>query len=108
LKDAGKKKAKGRKYIDESQKEINKFKEKDVEKAAVLQNLIVDNIKSIDNYSLIIQTVSKKLCDNNALLFANLIFQHASKNKFDKSMWRVVFKLFNMLLKSNAFSSNSC
>jgi glutaminyl-tRNA synthetase len=48
-----------RKCIDEYSKEINKYvKEKDDN---LILNNIVDNIKSIDNYSLIIQTIKKAL-----------------------------------------------
>jgi glutaminyl-tRNA synthetase len=44
-----------------TQKEINKYvKEKDKNNNLIL-NTIVDNIKSIDNYSLIIQTIVKAL-----------------------------------------------
>jgi glutaminyl-tRNA synthetase len=103
LKDAWEEKGKKEENIlMNTQKEINKFvKEKDVQKAAVLQNLIVDNIKSIDNYSLIIQTVSKNIKnDNNALLFANLILQHASKISFADIDVESSTKLFNMSLKS--------
>jgi glutaminyl-tRNA synthetase len=56
------KKKKRRKCIDEYSKEINKYvKEKDENNANLILNNIVDNIKSIDNYSLIIQTIVKAL-----------------------------------------------
>jgi glutaminyl-tRNA synthetase len=57
----GKKKAKRRKCIDEYSKEINKYKRKGRNNANLILNTIVDNIKSIDNYSLIIQTIVKAL-----------------------------------------------
>jgi glutaminyl-tRNA synthetase len=58
----GKKKRQRRKCIDEYSKEINKYvKEKDENNANLILNNIVDNIKSIDNYSLIIQTIVKAL-----------------------------------------------
>jgi glutaminyl-tRNA synthetase len=63
LKDAWEeKRQKRRKCIDEYSKEINKYvKEKDENNANLILNTIVDNIKSIDNYSLIIQTIVKAL-----------------------------------------------
>jgi glutaminyl-tRNA synthetase len=62
LKDGKKKRKKRRKCIDEYSKEINKYvKEKDENNANLILNTIVDNIKSIDNYSLIIQTIVKAL-----------------------------------------------
>jgi glutaminyl-tRNA synthetase len=57
----GRKRQKRRKCIDEYSKEINKYvKEKDENNANLILNIVV-NIKSIDNYSLIIQTIVKAL-----------------------------------------------
>jgi glutaminyl-tRNA synthetase len=63
LKDAWEKgKKKEENVLMNTQKEINKYvKEKDENNANLILNTIVDNIKSIDNYSLIIQTIVKAL-----------------------------------------------
>ncbi|MBY0486197.1 MAG: glutamine--tRNA ligase/YqeY domain fusion protein, partial [Flavobacteriaceae bacterium] len=62
-------------------KELNKYvKEKDENAAEIILKPIVENIKSIDNYSLIINTILKNIKnDNNALLFANLVLKHSDK-----------------------------
>ncbi|UOV53471.1 glutamine--tRNA ligase/YqeY domain fusion protein, partial [Flavobacterium psychrophilum] len=62
-------------------KEINKYvKEKDENTAKNTLIPIIENIKSIDNYSLVINTIVKNIKnDNNALLFANLILKHSDK-----------------------------
>jgi glutaminyl-tRNA synthetase len=61
LKDAWKKKAKKKKNVlMNTQKKSIYVKEKDENNANLILT-IVDNIKSIDNYSLIIQTIVKAL-----------------------------------------------
>lgn len=88
-----------------SQKEINKFvKEKDELVANTILSNIIDNIKSIDNFSLLLQTIDKNIKnDNNSLLFANLILHHSSKiNLFDLEP-ETLNKLFNMSLKSQLY-----
>ena len=85
-----------------TQKEINKYvKEKD---AVVSQNIlesIVSNIKSIDNYSLINQTIVKNIKnDNNALLFANLILLNSDKISSKDIDAESLQKLYGMSLKS--------
>lgn len=64
-----------------TQKEINKYvKEKDENIAISILDNIVNNIKSIDNFSLLSQTVVKNVKnDNNSLLFSNLILEHSDK-----------------------------
>ena len=85
-----------------TQKDLNKYvKEKDETAAAALLIPIIETIKSVDNYSLLVQTVTKNIKnDNNALLFANLMVQHSDKvaiNSFDAD---VVQKFYTMSLKS--------
>ena len=64
-------------------------------------NTVIENIKSIDNYSLIIQTIVKNIKnDNNSLLFSNLILQHSDKVKVKDIEEESLTKLYTMSLKS--------
>ncbi len=83
-------------------KEINKYvKEKDTNAADIILKPIVDNIKGIDNYSLIINTIVKNIKnDNNALLFANLILKYSNKVTFKDIELEILTKLYTMSLKS--------
>ena len=107
LKDAWEEKGKKEEnLLMNTQKDLNKYvKEKDETAAAVLLTPIIENIKSVDNYSLLVQTVTKNIKnDNNALLFANLIVQYSDKveiNSFDAD---VVQKFYTMSLKSQLAS----
>jgi glutaminyl-tRNA synthetase len=85
-----------------TQKEINKYvKEKDASNAAFILNTIIDNIKSIDNYSLMNQTIVKNVKnDNNALLFAHLILYYSDKVHAKDIESEPLTKLFGMSLKS--------
>jgi glutaminyl-tRNA synthetase len=85
-----------------TQKEINKYvKEKDENNAQILLNSIVDNIKSIDNFSLLCQTLVKNVKnDNNSLLFANLILHFSDKVSANDIDQEIVHKLYTMSLKS--------
>ena len=85
-----------------TQKEINKYlKEKDENNAQILLNPIVDNIKSIDNFSLLCQTIVKNVKnDNNSLLFANLILHFSDKVTANDIDQEIVHKLYTMSLKS--------
>jgi glutaminyl-tRNA synthetase len=85
-----------------TQKEINKYvKEKDENNAQILLNSIVDNIKSIDNFSLLCQTLVKNVKnDNNSLLFANLILHFSDKVNANDIEQEVAHKLYTMSLKS--------
>ena len=87
-------------------KEINKYvKEKDETAAEIILKPIVDNIKSIDNYSLIINTVVKNIKnDNNALLFANLILKYSDKVAAKDIEMEPLTKLYTMSLKSQLVS----
>ena len=83
-------------------KEINKYvKEKDTNAADIILKPIVDNIKGLDNYSLIINTIVKNIKnDNNALLFANLILKYSNKVTFKDIELEILTKLYTMSLKS--------
>lgn len=87
-----------------TQKEINKYvKEKDLNLAAVLLTSIVSNIASIDNYSLLTQTVTKNIKnDNNSLLFSNLILNYSDKVSFIDIESEALQKLYTMSLKSQS------
>ena len=107
LKDAWEEKGKKEEnLLMNTQKEINKYvKEKEESNALLLLNSIVDNIKSIDNYSLIIQTITKNIKnDNNSLLFSNLILKHSDKVKVKDIEEEALIKLYTMSLKSQLAS----
>jgi len=88
-------------------KELNKYvKEKDSTAAEVILKPIIENIKSIDNYSLIINTILKNIKnDNNALLFANLVLKHSEKVSAKDIEIEQLTKLYSMSLKSQLFSA---
>jgi len=103
LKDAWEEKGKKEENLLMSmQKEINKFvKEKDDALANVTLDAIIETIKSIDNFSLICQTIIKNVKnDNNALLFSNLILHFSDKVNFKDIDSEVLTKLYSMSLKS--------
>ncbi|WP_395056182.1 glutamine--tRNA ligase/YqeY domain fusion protein [Flavobacterium sp.] len=83
-------------------KEINKYvKEKDENAAENILIPIIENIKSIDNYSLIINTIVKNIKnDNNALLFANLVLKNSDKVATKDIEIEQITKLYSMSLKS--------
>jgi glutaminyl-tRNA synthetase len=85
-----------------TQKEINKYvKEKDENAAEILLKPIIENIKSIDNYSLITQTIIKNIKnDNNSLLFSNLILKYSDKALAKDIEQEPLTKLYSMSLKS--------
>ena len=88
------------------QKEINKYvKEKDEKVAENLLIPIIENIKSIDNYSLILNTIIKNIKnDNNALLFSNLILKYSDKVTLNDIETENLQKLYLMSIKSNLAS----
>jgi len=103
LKDAWEEKGKKEENLLMSmQKEINKYvKEKDDAVANVTLDAIIETIKSIDNFSLICQTIIKNVKnDNNALLFSNLILHFSDKVNFKDIDSDVLTKLYSMSLKS--------
>ena len=103
LKDAWEEKGKKEENVlMNTQKEINKYvKEKEVSAAELLLKTIIENIKSIDNYSLVNQTIIKNIKnDNNSLLFANLILEHSDKVNSADIDSEALSKLYTMSLKS--------
>lgn len=103
LKDAWEEK--GKKEVNllmSMQKEINKYvKEKNETVADLILESIVGNIKSVDNFSLICQTIVKNVKnDNNALLFSNLILHYSDKVQFEDIESEALTKLYSMSLKS--------
>jgi glutaminyl-tRNA synthetase len=103
LKDAWEEKGKKEaNLLMNTQKEINKYvKEKDASNGDLILEKIVANIQSIDNFSLINQTVAKNVKnDNNSLLFANLILLHSDKVQPKDIEKEVLTKLYTMSLKS--------
>ena len=88
------------------QKEINKYvKEKDEAAAQIILKPIIETIKSIDNYSLVVNLVVKNIKnDNNALLFSNLILNHSDKISAKDFETDVISKLYSMSLKSQLAS----
>jgi glutaminyl-tRNA synthetase len=103
LKDAWEEKGKKEENLLMSmQKEINKYvKEKDGTAANLILKSIVENIKSVDNFSLICQTIVKNVKnDNNALFFSNLILHYSDKVQFKDIESEALTKLYSMSLKS--------
>ncbi len=103
LKDAWEEKGKKEaNLLMNTQKEINKYvKEKDENAAELILKNIIDNIKSIDNFSLLNQMIVKNVKnDNNSLLFANLILQNSDKVQAKDIDLDVLTKLYTMSLKS--------
>jgi glutaminyl-tRNA synthetase len=103
LKDAWEEKGKKEQnLLMNTQKEINKYvKEKDENNASLVLNNIIDNIKSIDNFSLLNQTIVKNVKnDNNSLLFANLILEYSDKITASDIEFDSLTKLYTMSLKS--------
>jgi glutaminyl-tRNA synthetase len=103
LKDAWEEKGKKEENVlMNTQKEINKYvKEKDASAAKAILKTIIENIKTIDNYSLVNQTIVKNIKnDNNSLLFANLILEHSNKLNPSDIDSEALSKLYTMSLKS--------
>ncbi len=88
------------------QKEINKFvKEKDEVAADNILSAIIETIKSIDNYSLVVNTIIKNIKnDNNALLFSNLILKYSDNVATNDFETVTISKLYSMSLKSQMVS----
>ena len=103
LKDAWEEKGKKEENVlMNTQKEINKYvKEKDASAAESILKTIIENIQTIDNYSLVNQTIVKNIKnDNNSLLFANLILEHSDKVNPSDIDFEALSKLYTMSLKS--------
>ena len=103
LKDAWEEKGKKEaNLLMNTQKEINKYvKEKNANAAEMLLTSIIENIKSIDNFSLVNQTIAKNIKnDNNSLFFSNLILKNSDKVHAKDIESDVLTKLYSMSLKS--------
>jgi glutaminyl-tRNA synthetase len=103
LKDAWEEKGKKEEnLLMNTQKEINKYvKEKDENAAENLLKPIIEKIISIDNFSLITQTIIKNIKnDNNSLLFSNLILKYSDKALAKDIEQEPLTKLYSMSLKS--------
>jgi glutaminyl-tRNA synthetase len=107
LKDAWEEKGKKEEnLLMNTQKEINKYvKEKDETAAEIILKPIVANIQSIDNYSLLVNTIVKNIKnDNNSLLFSNLILNFSNKVQAIDIEQESLSKLYSMSLKSQLAS----
>ena len=107
LKDAWEEKGKKEEnLLMNTQKEINKYvKEKEENAAEIILKSIIENIQSIDNYSLIVQTIVKNIKnDNNSLLFSNLILHYSDKVQANDIEQDSLIKLYSMSLKSQLAS----
>ena len=103
LKDAWEEKGKKEQnLLMNTQKEINKYvKEKDLSKAVLILKSIVDNIMTIDNFTLLSQTIVKNIKnDSNSLLFSNLILKLSDKVHAKDIDSESLVKLYSMSLKS--------
>ena len=103
LKDAWEEKGKKEQnLLMNTQKEINKYvKEKDLSTAVLILKSIVDNIMTIDNFTLLSQTIVKNIKnDNNSLLFSNLILNLSEKVHAKDIDSESLVKLYSMSLKS--------
>lgn len=88
-----------------TQKEINKYvKEQNHIHAQIILDIIIKNIQSIENFSLLHQNIIKNIKnDNNALLFSNLIFLHSNVLTISDFENDQIDKLISMSLKSNIY-----
>ncbi|GEM55607.1 glutamine--tRNA ligase [Flavobacterium branchiophilum] len=88
-----------------TQKEINKYvKEQNHINAQIFLDIIIKNIQSIENFSLLHQNIIKNIKnDNNALLFSNLIFLHSNVLTISDIENDQIDKLISMSLKSNVY-----
>lgn len=88
-----------------TQKEINKYvKEQNQIHAQIILDIIIKNIQSIENFSLLHQNIIKNIKnDNNALLFSNLIFLHSNVLTISDFENDQIDKLISMSLKSNIY-----
>lgn len=88
-----------------TQKEINKYvKEQNDIHAQIILDIIIKNIQSIENFTLLHQNIIKNIKnDNNALLFSNLIFLHSNVLTISDFENDQIDKLISMSLKSNIY-----
>jgi glutaminyl-tRNA synthetase len=105
LKDAWEEKGKKEEnLLMNSLKEINKyFKVDSKEERINIQNAIGESIKSIENFSLLINSINKNINNNkSSLLFANFILKYSNKIKHSDLEIELLTKLYSMSLKSES------
>ncbi len=104
LKDAWEEKGKKEEnLLMNSLKEINKYFRLDYKERRVIQNTIKENIKSIQNFSLLINSINKNISNNkSSLLFANFILKYSDKIKYSDLEEESIIKLYNMSIKSES------
>jgi glutaminyl-tRNA synthetase len=105
LKDAWEEKGKKEENsINNSLKEINKyFKVGSDEERSAIENTIVENIKSVSNFSLLQNAFKKNINNNKAsLLFANWMLKYSPIIKFSDFDTEVLEKFYAMSLRSES------
>jgi glutaminyl-tRNA synthetase len=104
LKDAWEEKGKKEEnLLMNSLKEINKYFKLDYKERRVIQNTIKENIKSIQNFSLLINSINKNISNNkSSLLFANFILKYSDKVKYSDLEEESIVKLYKMSIKSES------
>ncbi|WP_395046896.1 glutamine--tRNA ligase/YqeY domain fusion protein [Flavobacterium sp.] len=85
-------------------KEINKYFKVDTkEDRIIIQNIIGESIKSVANFSLLINSINKNISNNkSSLLFANFILKYSDKIKPSDLELDSLNKLYNMSIKSES------
>ncbi|EKT4502248.1 glutamine--tRNA ligase/YqeY domain fusion protein [Flavobacterium psychrophilum] len=85
-------------------KEINKYFKVDTrEERIIIQNVIGESIKSVTNFSLLINSINKNISNNkSSLLFANFILKYSDKIKPSDLELDSLNKLYNMSIKSES------
>ena len=105
LKDAWEEKGKKEEnLLMNSLKDINKYFKVDTkEERIIIQNAIGESIKSIENFSLLINSINKNISNNkSSLLFANFILKYSNKIKYSDLEMESLIKLYNMSIKSES------
>ncbi|WP_310556887.1 glutamate--tRNA ligase family protein, partial [Flavobacterium sp.] len=105
LKDAWEEKGKKEEnLLMNSLKEINKYFKVDTkEERIVIQNAIGESIKSIENFSLLINSIHKNINNNkSSLLFANFILKYSNKIKYSDLETESLIKFYKMSIKSES------
>ena len=104
LKDAWEEKGKKEENtINASLKDINKYFKVEADERRIIEKAIGENIKSVNNFSLL-QNALKKNINNNksSLLFANWLLKYSDTIKFSDVEEETLQKLYNMSLKSES------
>ncbi|RZJ71943.1 glutamine--tRNA ligase/YqeY domain fusion protein [Flavobacterium sp.] len=105
LKDAWEEKGKKEENaVNNSLKEINRFfKANSDEERDAIEKSISENIKSLENFSLIQNSFRKNIANNkSALLFANWLVKYSDKIQLSAIEEEIVEKFYGMSLKSES------